>query len=129
MPGGGPPAVEEGVVTWAGEPALKVTLECDGEATPRDGEEIVSRFLPAMEKSLSSVDCDDMAMHGFVAESVVVMGLFLRRFQSDQDESGVELCGKSRVIIRYRSIRWRSKCGGNNQRQISKMVVMDMEAG
>ena len=59
------PAPEAGLVTFSGKPVLKVTLECDGEVIPRDGEETVSRFLPVMENSLSSVDCDDMTMHEF----------------------------------------------------------------
>ena len=68
MPGGCTPATVAGVVTCSGEPVLKVTLECDGEVIPRDGEETVSRFLPAMANSLSSVDCDDMTVHEFWLE-------------------------------------------------------------
>jgi hypothetical protein len=63
MPGGCIPAAVAGVVTCSVEPVLNVTLECDGEVIPRDGEETVSRFLPAMANSLSSVDCDDMVLH------------------------------------------------------------------
>jgi hypothetical protein len=73
MPGGFVPATEAGrtpapvagLVTFSGEPVLKVTLECDGEVIPRDGEETVSRFFPAMANSLSSVDCDDMTVHEY----------------------------------------------------------------
>ena len=36
----------------------KVMLEWAGEVTSREGEEIESRFRPAMENSLSRVDCD-----------------------------------------------------------------------
>ena len=66
MPGGSVPAVVAGVVTCSGEPALNVTLECDGEVTSRGGEETVSRFFPAMANSLSSVDCADMVVNELV---------------------------------------------------------------
>ena len=80
MPGGRVAAVEAEAAAPSDDAALKVTLECDGEVTLRDGDEIESRFLPVRANSLSSVDCDDMMEIGSWFRMVATMGLVRRRF-------------------------------------------------
>lgn len=102
MPGGRVAAVEAETAAPSDDAALKVTLECDGEVTLRDGDEIESRFLPVRANSLSSVDCDDMMERGSWFRTVAMMGSVRRRFKSDEGDSGVGLRRKRRALIRRR---------------------------